>query len=380
MINKKLAKTVEKIADVPINLLKQFSPIQIINKNLSTKVGLPPGSIVYVGEQKVEKVKITLTEYDENKVESYEINSVEEVVQFTDTPRVTWVNVCGLHETDYIRQIGEKFDIHSLVLEDLLNTETRPKIEITDNYIFISMKMLSYNKEQRDIGSEQVSFILGENFLFSFLEKSDKIFDPIRKRISSETAKIRKRQCDYLLYALMDLVVDHYFLMLEQVEEEINQLDDEVINRTDKSQIEMIYNLKTKLLLARRSIYPVREICNKLIREETDLINEKIQPFLKDLLDHIIQITETTELLREITISLMETHLSMMSNKMNEVMKVLTIIATIFIPLTFVAGIYGMNFEYMPELGWRWAYFTVWGVMIVVTIALLLFFRRKKWL
>jgi magnesium transporter len=380
MLNKKIVKTVGKITDVPLNLIKQFSPIKIIDKNLSTKVGLPPGSIVYVGEQKVEKVKITLAEYDEKDFESYEINSVEEVEQYTNTPRVTWINVCGLHETDYIKQIGEKFDIHSLVLEDILNTETRPKIEITDNYIFISMKMLSYNAEQRDMGSEQVSFILGKNFLFSFLEKSDEIFDPIRKRISSETAKIRKRQCDYLLYALMDVVVDHYFLMLEQVEEEINQLDDEVINQTDKSQIEKIYKLKTKLLLARRSIYPVREICNKLIREETDLINDKIQPFLKDLLDHIIQITESTELLREITISLMETHLSMMSNKMNEVMKVLTIIATIFIPLTFVAGIYGMNFEYMPELGWRWAYFAVWGVMIVVTIALLLFFRRRKWL
>jgi magnesium transporter len=378
MINKKIEKTVEKIAEVPLNHLKQLNPFKKKSKT-SHKIGLPPGSIVHIGEQKIEKVKITLTEYDENNLETFDITSIEEIEPYTDTPQVTWVNVCGLHETDFIKQIGEKFNIHPLVLEDILNTETRPKVEISDNYVFITMKMLAYNDEEKQIDSEQVSFILGSNFIFSFLEKSDNIFNPIKDRIANQLGRIRKQASDYLFYNLMDIVVDQYFLLLEKIEESMELLDDEVINNADKSQVEKIYNLKNQLLLTRRSVWPLRETFAQLIRTEPELINPTVGPYLRDLLDHVIQITETIEIQREITTGLMETYLSLMSNKMNEVMKVLTIIATIFIPLTFIVGVYGMNFHYMPEINWPWAYFALWGVMIALTLLMLYYFKKKNW-
>jgi len=378
MINKSIEKAVGKIAEVPLNLLKQLYPFKIKTK-VSKKIGLPPGSIIYVGEQKVEKVKITLTEYDEANVETYEIKSVDEIDPFTDTPQVTWVSVCGLHETDFLMQIGERFKVHPLVLEDILNTETRPKIEITDDYLFIVMKLITYNTEHKILESEQVSFILGDSFVFSFMERSDEIFNPIRERITNQLGKVRKRGSDYLLYVLMDVVVDQFFLALEKVDERIESLDDEVLNAPEKSQVEKIYNLKNLLLMLRRSAAPMREIVNQLIKDEGDLIDDSTEPYLRDLYDHTIHISESIELQREITTGLMETYLSMMSNKMNEVMKVLTVIATIFIPLTFIVGIYGMNFKYLPELEWPWAYFAVWGVMIAVTLAMLFYFRRKNW-
>ncbi|HEY6626913.1 MAG TPA: magnesium/cobalt transporter CorA [Ignavibacteriaceae bacterium] len=367
----------KNILDVPVNLIKQVAPK--IRKKTSAKVGLPPGSIFHVGEQKIEKAKIILTEYDEKKVETFEINSVEEIDPYTDTPQVTWVSVSGLHDTELIKQIGEKFNIHPLVLEDILNTETRPKIEITDDYIFIAMKMLTHNKSEDQIDTEQVSFLLGNSFVFSFLEKSDSVFKPIKDRITEQLGRVRKQPSDYLFYALMDVVVDEYFLVLEQLEHNIESLDDEVIKDGDKSQIEKIYSLKNKLLLTRRSLWPLREIFTRLTREETKLINKKIVPYLRDLLDHTMHITETIEFQHEITNGLMQTHLSMMSFKMNEVMKVLTIIATIFIPLTFIVGIYGMNFPNMPEMKWPWAYFALWGVMIAVVAVMILYFKRKKW-
>lgn len=367
----------KNILDVPVNLIKHLTTNN--KKKTTSKVGLPPGSIIHVGEKKIEKVKISLTEFDDKNVETCEIHSVEEIDPYTDTPQVTWVNVCGLHDTELIKQIGEKFNIHPLVLEDILNTETRPKIEITDNYVFIAMKMLTNNNHEDLIGIEQVSFILGNSFVFSFLEKSDSIFAPINERITNNYGRVRKQASDYLFYALMDIVVDQYYLVLEQIEEKIERLDDEVIRSADRSQIEKIYNLKNKLLLTRRSLWPLREIFSRLIREESNLINKKVMPYLRDLLDHTIQITETIDMQREITNGLMETHLSLMSYKMNEVMKVLTVIATIFIPLTFIVGIYGMNFPNMPEMNWPWAYFTLWGVMIGITALMLYFFKKKKW-
>lgn len=374
---KKISEIPQNILEVPANILRQFA--QNKKKKTISKVGLPPGSIIYVGEKKIENVKISLTEYDEKDVETREIKSVEEIDPYTDTPQVTWVNVCGLHDTELIKQIGEKFNIHPLVLEDILNTETRPKIEITEKYIFIAMKMLTTNGHDHQPVIEQVSFILGNSFIFSFLEKSDNIFIPIKDRIINNSGKVRKQDSDYLFYTLMDIVVDQYYLTLEHIEEKIELLDDEVITNTDQSQIKKVYTLKNKLLLIRRSIWPLREIFSRLIREESNLIDKKVMPYLRDLLDHTIQITETIDLQREIINGLMETHLSLMSYKMNEVMKVLTVIATIFIPLTFIVGVYGMNFDYLPELHWTWAYFAAWGVMIGITTFMIFFFKRKKW-
>jgi magnesium transporter len=349
-------------------------------KRTSSKIGLPPGSVIHVGEKKIEQTKVTLTEFNAEKCTVLDLKTVEEIMPYINTPEVTWINICGLHETEVIKQIGEKFNVHPLVIEDILNTETRPKIEIADTYIFAAMKLLNFNSSTKSFEAEQVSFILGKDFVFSFLETSDNIFEPIKERITQQLGKIRKGNTDYLFYSLMDIVVDQYFLVLDHIENEIEELDDIVINDFDKTHIERIYNLKTQLLTTRRSVMPLREIFSELIREESELIGETTRPYLKDLLDHTTHITETIDLQREISTGLMETYLSMMSIKMNEVMKVLTIIATIFIPLTFIVGIYGMNFENIPELGWRWGYVAVWAVMIVITIFMLLFFRRKKWL
>ena len=373
----KIIEVPKTIIEAPINLIKQLTPKR--KKKAASKIGMPPGSIVYLGEKKVDKVTIKVTEYDEAGAETYEIKSVEEIDPFTDTPQVTWISVCGLHETDFLKQVGEKFKIHPLVLEDILNVDTRPKIEITDDYLFIVMKLVLFNPDQKILETEQVSFILGRSFLFSFSERTDEIFNPIKDRITSQLGKIRKRGSDYLLYALMDIVVDHYFLALEKIDELIESLDDEVIKNPERSQIESIYNLRNLLLHIRRSVYPLREIVNQLIKDDSDLLDESIEPYLRDLYDHTIHITETIEQQREVTNGLMEIYLSMMSNKMNEVMKVLTVIATIFIPLTFIVGIYGMNFPNMPEMNWPWAYFAVWGIMIAVVVGMVVYFRRKNW-
>jgi magnesium transporter len=376
--NKKIGETVSKIADVPKNIIKQLNPVKKKKKS-SMKIGMPPGSMIYVGEQKVEKVKITLTEYDAEGIESCEINSVEEVEPYTDTPKVTWVNVCGLHETEFLKQIGEKFNIHPLVLEDILNTETRPKLEITDDYIFIVMKLVCYNSDLKMLETEQASFILGKNFVFSFLEKSENVFNPLRERISNQTGRLRKSGCDFLFYALMDIIVDNYYLVLEKTDEEIDSLDEALINNSEEIQIREIHNLKRQLIALRRNTWPLRELFSLLIRDDSKLIKKSTGPYLRDLLDHTIHVTESVDSFRETANTLMETYLSMASNKMNEVMKVLTVIATIFIPLTFIVGIYGMNFNYMPELQWPWAYFAVWGVMIAVFVVMLIYFRKKKW-
>lgn len=387
MRKKKLRFAAEKINDaagnlieVPKNFIKQIKPGKKKKKKSSMKLGMPPGSMIHIGEQKVEKVKITLAEYDAAEAETCEINSVEEIEPYTDTPKVTWVNVCGLHETDFLKQIGEKFNIHPLVLEDILNTETRPKIEITDDYIFIVLKLLNYNPEDKSVESEQVSLILGNTFVFSFLEKNDNIFNPLRERIINQASKVRKSGCDFLFYALMDIIVDNYYLVLEKTDDDIDYLDDSLINNSGQIQIKEIHSLKRRLIALRRNTWPLRELFSQLIREDSKLINETTEPFLRDLLDHTIHVTESIDSFRETANTLMETYLSLSSNKMNEVMKVLTIIATIFIPLTFIVGIYGMNFQHMPELEWEWAYYGVWAIMIAVAVVMLLFFRRKKWL
>ena len=284
-----------------------------------------------------------------------------------------------MHETDFLKQVGEKFNIHPLVLEDILNTETRPKLEITDDYIFIVMKLLSYNPGERMLESEQASFILGKNFVFSFLEKSESVFNPLKERISNQSGRLRKSGCDFLFYALMDIIVDNYYLVLEKTDEEIDSLDDELVNNSDEIEIKEIHGLKRQLISLRRNTWPLRELFTQLIREESELIKETTEPFLRDLLDHTIHVTESVDSFRETANTLMETYLSLASNKMNEVMKVLTVIATIFIPLTFIVGIYGMNFHYMPELEWPWAYFAVWGVMVAVVVVMIIYFRKKKW-
>ena len=348
-------------------------------KHHSKKLGLPPGSIVHIGEQKVDKTIIEVIDFDGENLQIIQSDKIEDIFKFKETSTNSWINIVGLHETDILQKIGQNFEFHSLVIEDILNTDQRPKLEIFDDYIFIIMKMIVYDAETQKLNIEQVSIILGKNFVFTFQERRGDVFQPIRERLKNSKGRLRKNKHDYLMYALMDVIVDNYFRILEDISNDIERFEEEVTQSPDHRLVEKIYNIKRELLLLKKSIWPLREIVGSLKKEETDLIAGNTEIYLNDLSDHIIQLIEVTETYRDMASGLMDTYMSMVSHRMNEVMKVLTIIATIFIPLTFIAGIYGMNFEIMPELKWKWGYFSVWVIMIVIFIGMLFYFKKKKW-
>ena len=349
-------------------------------KHQSSKHGLPPGSTVHIGEKKIENVLIEIIDFDKENLQKVQAESVEETYKYKDSVTNSWINVIGLHETEILQKLGQHFDIHPLVIEDILNTNQRAKIEFFDNQIVVILKMIFFDEEKELLNIEQISIILAENYVFTFQERRGDVFQPIRERLKNLKGRLRKNQTDYLLYALMDVIVDNYFIVLEKMSLSMENLEESLTNTTDQSQIEQIHLIKRELLLLKKAIWPLREIVTNLRNEETDLIKDTTQIYLNDLSDHIIQVIDVTETYRDMASGLMDTYLSMISQRMNEVMKVLTIIATIFIPLTFIAGIYGMNFEMMPELKWRWGYFTVWGVMIFLFALMLGYFKRKKWI
>lgn len=349
-----------------------------IIKRRSRKAGLPPGSLVYVGERETEKVTITVLDYDEKHFEEKSVENLEECLPLKDTSTVSWINVEGLHEVDIIDRIGKHFGFHPLILEDILNTEQRPKIEDFEDYVFIVAKML-YCKD-REVDSEQVSIILGPNYVLTFQEKTGDVFDTVRKRIKENKGKIRKSGTDYLVYALIDAIVDNYFLVLEKIGENIESLEEELLEDPTPETLNTIHSLKRELIFLRKSVWPLREVINTVYKGESKLISDSTQIYLRDVYDHTIQVVDTIETFRDMVSGMLDVYLSSVSNRMNEVMKVLTIIATIFIPLTFIAGVYGMNFQYMPELGLRWAYPAVWTVMLTIGVTMLLYFRKKGWL
>ena len=346
----------------------------------SSGIGLPPGSLVYRGEKPAGPVKITLLDYDASHLEEREIRQVEECFQFKDEPPVTWVNVDGLHEADIIEKIGRHFDVHPLSLEDIMHTEQRPKMEDFDDYIFIIFKMFYHDAAADHLKTEQVSLLLGPTWVISFQEEEGDVFEPIRQRIRNAKGRIRKMGADYLAYALMDAVVDNYFLVLEKIGERVEDIEEEVVSDPDPETLQHIHRLKRELILLRKSVWPLREVIGGMERAETDLIDQKTGIYLRDVYDHTIQIIDTIETFRDMVSGMLDIYLSSVSNRMNEVMKVLTVIATIFIPLTFIAGVYGMNFAHMPELDWRWSYPLVWLTMTVIAVAMLIYFRRKEWL
>jgi magnesium transporter len=349
-------------------------------KKTSKSRGLPPGSLVHVGEKKTEKVRISLIDYSVGKFEEKEIKNVEECFSFKRKPSVTWINVDGLHEVDVIEKLGKCFEIHPLVLEDILNTDQRPKIEDFEKYIFFILKMLYINEQNKEIHSEQVSLILGKNYVISFQESNGDVFDSIRERIRKGKGRIRKMGSDYLVYSLIDAIVDNYYTILENIGDRVEEMENDVVTSPDPELLQNIYNLKREMIYLRKSVWPLREVINGLLREESKLIKNSTHIFLRDLYDHTIQTIDTIETFRDMISGMLDIYMSSISNKMNEIMKVLTIFAAIFIPLTFIAGIYGMNFQYMPELSIQWAYPAIWIVIIIVTVTLLAYFKHKKWL
>ena len=350
-------------------------------KKKSKNVGLPPGTLIHIGEKKVEKTKITLIDYDEMHFQEREIEAVDESLQLKDQPTVTWVNIDGIHQVEILEKLGRYFGLHPLVVEDILNMGERPKIEDFGDYILIILKIpYQYNKISNEIETEQISLILGQNFVISFQEKERGVFNPIREQIRNGKGHIRKSGADYLAYALVDSIVDTYFIVLEQLGESMESLEEKLVTNPVPETLQTIHNLKREMILLRKSVWPFREIVSRLEKEESPLIQETTKIFLGDVYDHTIEVIETVETFRDMLASMLDIYLTSVSNKMNEVMKVLTIIATIFIPLTFITGVYGMNFRYMSELGWRWGYPMVWLVMIGIGVLMLIYFRKKKWL
>ena len=343
------------------------------------KIGQLPGALIYTGD-KTNSLFIESFDYNSEYVEEKELKKVDDVFLYKSTDSITWINFNGLHHVNEIEKIGKHYEIHPLILEDIVNTAQRPKIDEYDDYIFVVLKMLYYNNEEKII-SEQVSFILGKNYVLTFQEAEGDVFDMVRDRLRFNKGRVRGLGSDYLLYTLIDAVTDHYFNIIETMGNKIEDLEDNLFNGQSKNEIsQQIQDLKREVLKVRRAIFPLREIINRIEKTDNKLILDKTLHYYRDIYDHIIQISENIDIYREMIWSLMDMYMTSISNKMNEVMKVLTIIATIFIPLTFIAGIYGMNFDNIPELHYEYSYFVLWAVMIALFVGMLFYFKRKKWL
>ena len=344
------------------------------------KPGLPPGSLVHIGDKKIEKARITFMDYNDHTFTEQQVDSIETCYSLRDTRTVSWINIDGLHDVDLIKRLGEHFEIHPLIQEDVVNTEHRPKIEDMGDYLFLILKMIKWDEAKNEIQSEQVSFLLGPNYVITFQEQPGDVFETIRERIRTHSGRIRKMGNDYLVYALIDAIVDEYFVVLENIGDKIQNMEEEVLLSPVTETIQKLHRIKNQLLILRKSIWPLREVITNLERSESKLLKKQTVPYFRDIYDHTIQIIDMMETMRDMNSGLFDMYLSSLSNRMNEVMKVLTVIATIFIPLTFIAGIYGMNFRNMPELEWKWGYFAILGVMLVVALGMILFFRKKKWM
>jgi magnesium transporter len=343
-------------------------------------VAAAPGTLRFTGKHKTERIGITVMDYDEGRLNEHKLDTLEECYPFRDTQPVSWVNINGLHDVEALAGLGEHFGLHSLVMEDILNVRQRPKLEEHDGYFFIVCRMVDFDEESQQIRTEQVSLILARNLVISFQERPGDVFEPVRERIRVGRGRIRRAGSDYLAYALLDAVADHYFVVLEKLSDAIETLEEDLLENPTTQLLETIHGLKREMILLRRSAWPLREVLNSFIRSESDLVAEETVVFLRDVLDHTVQVVEVIESFRDILSGLQDLYLSSISNRMNEVMKVLTIVSTIFVPLTFVAGIYGMNFEFMPELGWKWSYLIFWMIILSMGSGMLSFFRRRGWI
>jgi magnesium transporter len=349
-------------------------------KRTSKKAGLPPGTLVHIGEKKTERVQITLIDYDETQFKQEEVETVEECFPFKDKPTVTWINIDGLHDVQVIEKIGRYFNLHPLLLEDILNTEQRPKTEDSGDYIFLVVKMLYYDDQTEQVEAEQVSLILGPSWVISFQERPGDVFNAVRERIQKGKGRIRKMGADYLAYSLLDAIVDNYFIIMERFGDRIEDTETELATSPTTQTLQAIRAMKKEMVFLRKSVWPLREVVSSLERGESPLIHESTGIYLRDVYDHTIQVIDTVESFRDMISGMLDIYLSSISNRMNEVMKVLTIFAAIFIPLTFVVGIYGMNFEYIPELKWHWGYFGILVIMASIAGVMLFYFKRKRWL
>ncbi len=352
---------------------------RFLKKRNNTK-GLVPGSAVFIGNKKVDEIRIRVIDYDKSTLHEDELRNISDGTEFKEKNTVTWINIDGLHDSELMKEIAETFDLHPLLIEDIMNTDQRPKLQESDNNLFLVLKMLRYDETNQTILAEQLSLVIGKTFLLTFQEQPGDVFEPVRERIRKQKGRIRATSIDYLAYALLDTVVDNYIYIIERFGEKIEDMEELVLGNPEPGVMEQLSNYRKEMNFLRKSIRPAREAITHLSRLDNDTINQKTIPFLKDLEDLIIQASEAIDTYREMLSDQMNLYNSALSNKMNDIMKILTIFAAIFIPLTFIAGIYGTNFEYLPELHFKYSYYIFWGVMILVALVLLIFFKRKKWL
>ncbi len=349
-----------------------------MSKRKRAKPGTSPGSLIFTGKKKLQDPNVTLVQYNEAEyLEKHEKNHLP-------TPKagafLNWYDIRGLHQVDLIEQIGKQYNIHTLALEDVLDTQQRPKFEEYENGVFITAQALTFDSAKIELLTEQIAIFSGKDVIISFQEDENELFIPIRDRISASKGSIRRRGSDYLTYALLDLIVDNYFLILDQVEDSIETLEGNILQRDDINYKNHIHQLKIVILKLKKIISPLREAVSQFSRCDEQHLDEKTGVFVRDLYDHIIQLVDMVDTYRDIITGLQELYLAEISLRMNNVMQVLTIISTIFIPLTFLVGVYGMNFDVMPELRWRWSYFILWGIMLVIVVFMVHYFKRKKWI
>jgi len=348
--------------------------------SISDKAGMPPGSLVHVGYAHEGECSISVIDYSKENIEERSIHSIDEILSYLDSNTVTWLNIEGLKDIEPIDSIGRILNIHPLVLEDILNTHQRPKFEEHDDYLYIVLKSLSVENEASYVGYEQISILVLNNIVVTFKERKDEIFTPLKQRLKNSKGRIRNMGTDYLAYAILDTIVDQMFFILDSIDETIETTEERLLQNPTSESLTNIQQIKRELIHIRKSTSPLRELLAEILRSDTALIHEKTHIYFRDVYDHVLRITETIESYRDLLSGLLDIYMSSISNKMNEVMKVLTVFASIFIPLTFIAGIYGMNFEYMPELKWRWAYPALWVSFISIPVVLIIYFKRKKWL
>jgi magnesium transporter len=345
----------------------------------SRKIGMSAGSLVHVGRRFAEDIQVDVHWFSGDQIEQGTVLDVAELASYRDRGGVLWVDVNGIHDADIIGRIGQVFGLHPLLLEDVLNANQRPKLEDHGEHLFLVLRMLLAGADHT-IEMEQVSVVLGTTYVITFQERSRDTFDPVRRRLADATSRLRQQGADFAAYALVDTIVDNYFAVLEGVGDRIEDLEDVVIESPDRDTLTAIYEVKQTLAELRRSVWPLRDALGSLARGDSPRVSPGTLPYLRDVADHAIRTLDTIETYRDTTATLIDMYMSSSSHRLNEVMRVLTVIATIFIPLTFIVGIYGMNFTHMPELGWRWGYPAIWGVMGATVVGLIAFFRRRGWL
>lgn len=373
-----------KLKDIPKRIVKDplmiYSGIKGMFHQTKDRVGLPPGQAIYTGTYHDEPYNISYFQYSDHHLDEHKNQQLDDVKKLAHADDFVWINFQGIHHAEQVRELCEAFNIHSLTIEDILSVEQRPKIEETENYVFVVCKMLLHNSKTRKNSSEQVSLILGENFVISFQEIEGDTFDPVRERLRAGKGRIRKEGSDYLLYALLDTIVDHYFVILEKIGDVLEDIEGEIMLKGKKDSFDRLYALRREMIHIRRSVWPLREVVSKMERDDMKLIKKNTRIYIRDVYDHTIQAIDSVETYRDFISSLGDLYQSVISNRMNAVMKTLTIISVIFIPLTFVAGVYGMNFDYIPELKWDYGYAYFWGLIVSLLTGTLVLFRVKNWL